>query len=395
MRIKVYHKTDKNSTNKTKSLKKLCKHDIIIKDIIKNKGDSVEDESTIKVKYDQNQNPEKNFGFVKKRLKDLAEQNNISLLESIDLVLKRLEENGDETEVEEINLGGIIPSIKVELISYIKKIRKNTVRYESESNKRKKQEEKKKLKEAEQEKFEANWELLEQQIDDLILASKDKSEEEILLQLIADLENREFKKDFSESERKYISNKLNEKLNDARDRSERKENDINNAKKFLDEIQRIAEREYESGNVKSKAKYLRAIRDSITGEDGSNEFGIELESDTKDYFLQEIDTIIDAETDNEYYEQVRAFTEDFKFLRETPEVVDAIKGHSNKRTKFTDSKQYNRFYTLRGFVQKGYDEYEQISKLLMSNKVSNIDKKILEARKSVMDREKEKNMDAR
>ena len=111
--------------------------------------------------------------------------------------------------------------------------------------------------------------------------------------------------------------------------------------------------------------------------------------DKKNYFLEGIDKLIGEEIDEEYYEQVRSFTDDFKFLKESSEVMNAINGHSNKRKKFSDPIQYNRFCNLRNLVKKEYDEYEQISNLLKDDSVSSVDKKILEARKAVMDREKE------
>ena len=150
------------------------------------------------------------------------------------------------------------------------------------------------------------------------------------------------------------------------------------AKHAIEEIQEIVDREFAEGNIESRAMYLKSIKSEARSSD-------KIGGKAKEYLLEMIGERIKEET---YYEQVEDFTNGFQFLSEYPELVNATSGF--RKRKFTDREAYDRFCDLRTKLQSGLNEYSQVNRLLEDKSINDTDKKILEARKSVIDKEIER-----
>lgn len=130
------------------------------------------------------------------------------------------------------------------------------------------------------------------------------------------------------------------------------------------------------------------IKNKIFGENNSEEgkSDIEISTSIKREVLDLLEQKISDEKDLLYYEQVKYFTEDFSFLGQCTDIINAIKGRRERR--FTDRESYNRFYSLRASIQGSYDEYNGIIKLLQKKETGNMDRKILNERKKILEQEK-------
>lgn len=154
------------------------------------------------------------------------------------------------------------------------------------------------------------------------------------------------------------------------------------AQKAMEEIKQILNREDANGNVNDRISYLKSIKGTVANKKGN------MNKEPKKYLLKLIDQSISEEKDQIYYEQVKHFTNNFQFLGEYPELINAKLGA--RLRKFTDKKAYDRFCNLRTQLQDGVSEYSQVNRLLEDESVNDADKRILEARKSVMDKEIER-----
>lgn len=150
------------------------------------------------------------------------------------------------------------------------------------------------------------------------------------------------------------------------------------ANRIIEEIQKVVDREFEKGNIESKAMYLEAMKKEVRDTH-------RISGKIKKYLIGMISGRIKEEM---YYEQVEHFTNGFEFLSEYPELIDATSGFRNR--KFTDRESYDRFCDLRTKLQAGLSEYSQVNRLLENEGINDTDKRILEARKSVMDKENAK-----
>ena len=154
-------------------------------------------------------------------------------------------------------------------------------------------------------------------------------------------------------------------------------------KQFLEawrSIEGIVERQSLENKNKSKIDYWEAIKSSITNKDIKS--SIKTTSKMEEQIISMIDKKISEEKDDLYYAQVKAFTRNFSFLRDYPELIAAVEGH--KSIKFTDKDSYNRFYDLRNLLQQESSEYYGINKLLSSENIDNGDRRVLEARREVI-----------
>ncbi len=97
---------------------------------------------------------------------------------------------------------------------------------------------------------------------------------------------------------------------------------------------------------------------------------------------------IAQEKDELYFEQVKAFTNNFSFLR--GEITTQIAEGRRPVKKFTDKESYMRFLELRSLLQVGNSEYLRIEQLLQNEDLSDVNKKILEERKVVIDKQIER-----
>lgn len=336
-----------------------------------------------KIIFDPAQNPAKNFMFIERDIKKVAETNGVSIVEVIDefiVDLQNFNNPNHEKNVEEVELNGAVSDgLLKSLISYLNKVKKGYLQKENKDKQKQ-----------ETQGMELKWKEIEALIDKFVLSGEQGTEIEIIEELILAINNGEIDYKFNSKEQKYFIKKLKDRLNKANEREAEKEKQIIdnkiNAEKAMEQIREIVEREYEAGNIKNKASYMSTIRDMITGKNEDGEIDIKIEEPSKELLLELLDQSIKTEKDELYYDQVRKFTNDFQFLKQYSEVIKATKG-STKRSKFTDKDSYDRFCSLRERLQKKCDEYTGIESLVNSSNIDEVDRRILIERKQVMDRE--------
>lgn len=90
--------------------------------------------------------------------------------------------------------------------------------------------------------------------------------------------------------------------------------------------------------------------------------------------------------DETYYQEVKYFTHNFKFLALDSLAVHALFGNSYR--KFSDMDSYERFCSLRNKVNLKDDENLGIQRLLMDDKLDDINRKILEQRMEIIETQK-------
>lgn len=90
--------------------------------------------------------------------------------------------------------------------------------------------------------------------------------------------------------------------------------------------------------------------------------------------------------DETYYQEVKYFTHDFKFLALDSLAVHALFGNSYR--KFSDMDSYERFCSLREKVNLREDENLGIQRLLMDDIIDETSRKILEERAKIIETQK-------
>lgn len=290
-------------------------------------------------------------------------------------------------KIEYMSLIGATPDIIEKCIKYLNTRLNNF----EKSNKQKEAKEKRQI---EAQELDKKWEEIKGYIETAVAANYDKSEIDILNSLISDIEEGNTDIQFSgKKEKRYFLKKLNSMLDEIVDREAKKKMEMETEAKNLDRaiktIEEIVEREYQAGNIRDKANYLSVIRDGIIGKSKDRIIKIKLKPETQSKLLQMLEDRINQEREQFYYEQVEAFTDGFKRPMDLPiETVNAMYGH--KRIKFVNMEYHNRYFNLVDLIQdEECGEYLAIKKLINSDKISETDKRILEARKEYMDIELE------
>lgn len=348
------------------------------------------------VKFDPSQNSAKNFVFLERDLLRIATQNGISIAKVIDdfiMDLQNVNNESYEVKVKDVEINGSISAkLANSLIAYMNKVKKSYKQKECAEEKRKQQESK-------TQELEMRWAKIQEDIDKSILDRNKGTEKEIIERLILDIKEGNYIEKLESKDKKYILRRLNGRIDmiskieedRKREKEERekqikqREIEIENAKKAMKEIEEVVEREYSKLNIKNKANYLTRIRDEIKGKKPDRGFDLDMGEIAEEHLLQLIDVKINTEKDQVYYDQVKKFTNDFCFLREYPEIPRALQ--SVKKVKFTDKEAYDRYCSLRSELQKGYDERLRIEELLERDDVDAVDKRILNERKVVIDKE--------
>ncbi len=320
-----------------------------------------------KLKFDSSQNPAMNFAVIVKELEKIAQERDLPKTEIIDMFILDLQNYYDEEYKKkvDIDLDGVTPVMKNSCISYLNKI--NRIYKQSEKKKSKK-ESNIKRKEEEQQLLQEKWIEFQEAIEGDIM------DPEVMEKIISGIENSKM----SRKEKNYMKIKLDEKR-----------------KKFIETwqgIEGMVERMSSENNNRTKPEYWQAIRDLITQRD--KRLSIRMDEEMEKEMISMIDDKIAFEKDELYYDQVKAFTRDFSFLREEAFVARAVTG--TKVKKFTDRESFDRYCNLKTLLQEGYKgEYSKITELLNSDKVDNGDRRILQGRLSVMEKEAKKMPDAR
>ena len=354
------------------------------------------------IKINLSNNPASNYGEfagIIDNLKEIAEDKPMSeVINAFISDLMNYNTEGYTRKIQSISMNGLSSDTIKMLIKYMKTKKKE---YQKQETKEKKQ--------AKSDQMESRWEEIERVVDETIASGEQGTEIEILERLILAIKNKEVEYDFTSKERKYILKRLDERLEAANkkllEQQEQEETGKRSVEDAIKQIEDILEREYNEGNIKNKAEYLRTIRDAIAGENEGINLGIELDEKLKQQLLQRLDEESEVKKDELYFEQVERFTSGFRFLKDYYEIPRAIYG-STKKIKFTDKESYERYCDLSEFLRKrsnklDLEEYDVITRILEGKDFDNLDDeerkiatnagniRVLTARKDVIEREME------
>lgn len=319
------------------------------------------------IKFDSFQNPAKNFAPIVRDLERIAEESDIPTSEVISNFIVDLQNyySKDYEKKVDVDLNGVTPWIQSSFITYLNKMKKIYKQRETNKSRRDSNIDKKNTL---QKQMKDKWKKFEQSIDGNIM------DPEVMKKAMDDIEN----SDLSRKEKNFMKVQLDEK-----------------SKKFnetWEAIEGIVERESAQNSNKTKPEYWQAVRKLIADRD--QRLNIKMDEKMQKQMILMIDERISSEKDNLYYEQVKSFTDGFSFLRDDALVARATTGM--KRQKFTDRESYDRYCNLRSLLQEGYrGEYQKIEGVLKEGKVDNGDRRILEQRLKVMEKEASKMPEAR
>lgn len=319
------------------------------------------------IEINLSENPAKSFGSLIKKLELYAKHIDKPITEVIDMFVldvKNCHNEDYEKNIESIVLKNISPNATNSIISYLNKVKRTYKQLDS-----------KEKKEADREKAKSKWLDIQDDIDKHILSEGLQTGKDIINKMILDINEDDSSYELPDKEKRFVLKKLKNKLADIN----RKEQDEEKARKGMDEIEKVLNREDSNGNIVNKVDYLESIKRTIVNKKNMGE-------EVKIHLLKLVDERINEENDQIYYDQVKEFTNNFQFLREYSEIVRATKGYRSK--KFTDKKAYDRFCSLREKLQKGYrGEESKINELLKDENIDNADRRILESRMQVMEKE--------
>lgn len=289
---------------------------------------------------------------ISKKLEEIAKQKEKPLTEIIDMFILDLQNFGQEGYAKKIDvdLKNLPLDVKGEFINHLNRVKK-----------RNKQKEVTDKRTAKKQELQKTWKEFEQSIEGNIM------DPEVMKKAIDDIEN----SDLSRKEKNFMKVQLDEK-----------------SKKFnktWESIKNMVEKQSGENTNKTKSEYWQAIRKLITDRD--KRLNIKMNEEMEKQMISMIG-------DEIYYEQVKAFTSDFSFLRDDPLIARATIG--TRRVKFTDRESYDRYCNLRDLLQEGHrGEYQKIEGVLKEGKVDKSDRRILEERMQVMEKEASKMPDAR
>ncbi len=313
-------------------------------------------------------------------------------------------------------LGEIDEEMPGELIDYLIRSKENFIKVRKKEEDRKKREAKKKERESREKEMERKFQDLENTID--TLASSGSTEIDAINSVLQDIKDRKY--NFDSKEKKYMTRKLQERIvqanqrekeaaqekarqekeaaqEKARQEKEAAEEQARQAeiKRKADEeqarqeqiqrkvqetwrgIQEVADREQKKAEV-SESRYWIAIRGKFAAE------SLKLkDEDVRNQILELFDEKIIEKEDDEYFKEVQAVTRNFKSLALF--WVGMRNAQYGATTKRISQKNRERFSNLRDSLQG--NEYKQIKKLLDDPFTTEGDRRILLARKDVMDRE--------
>ena len=261
-----------------------------------------------------------------------------------------------------------------------------------------KRQEAKKNRELSQQQTEEKWQKIEQDIDEAVVSGKQGTEMEILEQLIQNMKNKTSEYDLDNKERKTLMNRLKKRLNDAREEARKAEKERKEEQERIEreaeakaklektvqvamiKVKEIVDREYDSKKIHSRASYLNAIRNAIKEENGQLSLDEKIGEEAKEQLLAKLD-------DEIYYEEAKEITDDLSFLLTPIDARNSTHGYK-KRQKFSSMKNHERFQELVEKVKKtSYDEYKAINELISSEEIDDTDRRLLEDRLEVMNKE--------
>lgn len=336
-------------------------------------------------------NPAKNYGGMLKDLEIVANERGIPVQNVIRMFISDLQNLSNEEyekSIQEINIkGNISLELKSNIITYLNKAIK---RY----NQSEKIEEQRKRQSAKKQENENAWKLIE---ESLMKENKLEDSAESIKKLILEINEGIVYTELSKEQRKYVLrslNKLLEKENKKAKQEEEKQEKLeqkkiaqeNARKQSIDkkwaEIVRIVNSEA-TKKGKSRLELWDAINEAIFGKGEKGKLDISVPESIKD----SIKTLIDKEMEiegSEYYEAVKAYTQDFEFLTENADITFARHGHRTMQKEYLQ--RFGKFANSLNLNKEDGETEEKLIKRVLSSsnkdniRVSIIEKKILEMR---------------
>ena len=323
--------------------------------------------------------------FVEK-IKEIAEKSNgkktiEDVIDEFISDLRNINNTDYSKKIPEFDLlGEIDKEMPGELIDYLIRSKENFIKVRKKEEDRKKREAKKKERESKEEEMERKFQDLEKTID--TLASSGSTEIDAINSVLQDIKDRKY--NFDSKEKKYMTRKLQERIIQANQREKeaaeeqaRQEQIQKKVQETWRGIQEVADREQRKAGV-SESRYWIAIRGKFAAE------SLKLkDEDVRNQILELFDEKIIEKEDDEYFKEVQAVTRNFKSLALF--WVGMRNAQYGATTKRISQKNRERFSNLRDSLQG--NEYKQIKKLLDDPFTTEGDRRILLARKDVMDRE--------
>ena len=331
-----------------------------------------------KIIIDAGINPAIGFNRIVNNLKEIATKRNLSHQEVIHMFISDIQnhsKNGYEKKIEEINIEGEFSSnVKGSLVAYLEKTIKTL-------DKSRKKEEKKQKQKAKNELLSEVWENVERNVESMNSAE--------LCELIKNInEGAEYLK-LTGTERKYVLKNLTA-LIEKRKKAEENEviNRIKANNKTWNEIKEIVARETENSQL-TRIEIWDAIYKAAFGDNNSS-FSIEVPEIMKDEIKELIEEQCE-EDGKEYFNEVKRYTSNFRFLTGPRDIAFAIFGHRGFSRKEDERMFVNLITKLRKAenADNPETELELLNRALAENIVETYSgKKIVEARIDSINREK-------
>lgn len=343
------------------------------------------------IKYGGTGNKASKYQVFVEKIEEIAKNSNgkITVEEVInDFIsdLRNINNSDYNKKISEIEIiGEISNEMLKELPEYLLKVKDNAIQHRKKEEEKNRRQAKKLERENNEKVMEGKWQDLETTIGTLI--SEGYTEIDAINSVLQDVKDKKY--GFDSKERKYITRKLQERIVQANKREEETSQEQarqQQIQKKVEEtwkgIQEVASKGLRKKGI-AESQYWIAIRDKFEQESSDLK-----DKDVINQILELFDETIIEKEDNEYFEDVKCTTRDFKSLAFfSAEMMNALYGTSAKKI---SKKNSERFYNLRTALQQSYNEYNQIQNLLDDKSTTEGDRRILLARKDVMDKEIEK-----
>lgn len=317
------------------------------------------------------------FPAIEKKLHEIAKQRDKSIIEIIEqfkIDIENFKSEGYQKNINEINIQQISDKMRGVLIEFLDILI-------NEQREEEKKMEQQKIKETTKQSNEAKWNEVIKTIDDIMSSEKRSSRLECILVVMEKIRLDASDIEFTRKEKRYVLKKLEEMEEEEIKREQDKAIEIkkqNEANKIWEEISEKVRNESENGE-KPQVQYWIAIREMLFGEEeGKIRKDLKISKGIKNKVKKMLD-------DEIYYQDVKYYTEDFKFLRDFPEVALG----SSPRRGFSDIKSSLKYDDLRVKLQASFDEYQKIKTLLNFEK-DDVTIRILEERKKEMEKQRER-----
>lgn len=328
-------------------------------------------------------NPAKNFGAILRDLEEIARKNSMSVQDAIRLFITDLQnltnENYEKNIKEIIISGGISPSTKGNLISYLNKSIKRYKQIEKKNGQKQKQNERK-------QELQDVWGMVEKEFNEEIDENKKNN---IIKDLISGISKKTIYSDLKSNQRNYVLKKLKE-LEIEEEKNEKIENEDRERKinKKWKEIVNTVNRESEETG-RNKLEMWDIIAETIIGEE-NNSLKLNIPEAIKDEVIELIEEQTKIEG-KDYFDDVKQYTQNFEFLTGFRGFTFALHGHR----RFSNPEHSKMFENLISKLRKNesvdFPETEEnfLKRVLSDNLINEYyGKKIIEERLNKIEKDR-------